>query len=133
MKEVSVKVLSLYAEAERKLGLPEGTLFQDLAPGPRPERIAWADFCAVNRRLEQACPSPADLERAGTALFELMEYAAILQVLKLVASPNLLYWASAKWGGPNLFGVLRDTFEQRNEAEVVLTTEIPAHLEDCPP
>jgi signal transduction histidine kinase len=133
MKEVSVKVLSLYVEAERKLGLPEGTLFQDLAPGPRPERIDWADFCAVNRRLEQACHGPAELERIGMTLFEVMEYVPIFHVLKLVASPNMLYWASTKWGGPNLFGVLRDTFEQRDEAHVVLITEIPAHMEDCPP
>jgi signal transduction histidine kinase/CheY-like chemotaxis protein len=132
MHEVSGKILALYREAERRLGLPDGHLARGLPLASEAARLDWDVFCTLNERLEEACGGADALERLGDAMLEVPTFSALVQVLRMVATPRTLYWVSSRWGGPRMFANLKDTFEDAGPGRVRLLTEIPEGYRDCP-
>ncbi len=134
MSDVSGRVLGLFAHAEKRYGVPRGQLFQGLSISAEraPERVDWNVLCELFRRLEALVGPEEELAKLGMDFFQMPEFSGLVDVLRLVASPKLLYWASAQWGGPRMFPNLKETHREEPRGSIRLSTEIPEAFEACP-
>lgn len=135
MSRISGNVVGFFHQTITRLGEDpvrffEGTRIDPFAPTAAD--ISWDTFCTLNHRLEAVVGGPEALEHLGAAVMEARELSGFFRILRLVASPDKIYWASMKWSAPSGFPSLTNTYEALSDKRLRLSITIPAHLQDCP-
>jgi signal transduction histidine kinase len=140
VNEVSGQILGLYRRAALDLGTTAEALFAGTSVDPRHdvERFCWDAFCVASERLAARAAErghrPTELlTHVGTQVFDVAAMKRAWSIVRWVASPRLVYWASHTWGGPSMFAHLVDlTFEDLPDGRLSLHIGIPASHRDSP-
>lgn len=134
MNRVNGKALDLYVQIAQERDLPLDTLFSDtdISPAALPEWVSWEAFSRISARVEEAVGGPRALQAIGATLLKLPRYRRAYHILQLVASPEYLYWASVRWGGPSLFPQLENRYLTIDRDVCEVTISSPASLPPCP-
>ncbi len=134
MKEVSGKLLGLFARAAEHVGFDQRTLFEGLPlrAGEDPDRVDWDAFCTLNERLRAVCGARVTLDELGELLFEVPRMKRVCAAVQLVASPGMLYWASHMWAAPASIRNVDCQFEALSPDTLRLTASIREPYRDLP-
>ncbi len=137
MNEVSGKIVGLFRRAAVELRVSEEELFAGLPLGAAVDRFDWEVFCTLAERLAElaggGAPAEARLTEVGTYVFDVAEMQKAWSIVKWVASPAAVYWASHVWGGPSMFAHLVDLrCHERPDGLLELTVAIPPTHRDSP-
>ncbi|MFO0646998.1 MAG: ATP-binding protein [Polyangiales bacterium] len=134
MKEVSGKLLGLFARAAEHIGFDQHPLFEGLPfqAGDDPERIDWDTFCTLNERLQAVCEPHASLDEVGELLFEVPRMKRVCAAVQLVASPSMLYWTGHMWAAPASIRNVDCQYEELSTDTLRLTATIREHYRDLP-
>jgi signal transduction histidine kinase len=127
---VSGKVLGFFRAAADRLGVPPEHILGDVGPGT-PAGITWVAFCDMSERLEQAAGGPAGVRALGAEMFEVPEFGPLVQIIRLVASPRMLYWANFRWGGPAIFRNVDTSFRVLDDGRFEGRIALPDGARDC--
>jgi len=134
MKEVSGNVLGIFHRAAERYAVSLDAIFTglDVSPDEEPERFGWETFCTLCERLGSLCTGRAPLDRVGELLFEVPGHQRIREVIQLVASPRMLYWASMHWAGTKAFLHVTTDLEDLPNGQLRLTIQLPDQYRDSP-
>jgi len=136
MSEVSGRILGLFRQIAGLKGVTVERIFEGTncpaVEGKDPEFISWSDFCVLCRNAAAVCGGLEQLGEMGAEVFGVPALGGIVGVVRLIASPQTLYWASKKWSGPALFLHLGNEIEWLPGGRLRFIITIPPAHEDCP-
>ncbi|TPV94958.1 MAG: response regulator [Myxococcales bacterium FL481] len=99
-----------------------------------PKKVDWKDACTLFARLDEVCEGKCDVSVGGELAVssERPGFAVIVGMLRLVASPTLLYRLVFKWAGNRLFPHIVVTYEELPDGRIRGVLRIPDNCEDSP-
>lgn len=99
-----------------------------------PKSIEWEDLCTLFARLDEVCANKCDVADLGSLALETdaAGLGVVRKMLRLVASPNLLYRVVFRWAGNRIFPHIVATYEELDDGRISGTLTIPDGCCDSP-
>ncbi len=93
--------------------------------------LGWDDFCALTERAEALCGGPEPFQAEGACTMQMPELGPALSIMRTVAGTRGLFWANFRWGGPNLFRIVKTEFLVRPDGRYQGIIRIPGSHRPC--
>lgn len=133
MREVSPIAFAVVKAITKVLDTSlDGVCDRFATPAEAEAGLDWEAFCGIADRLMALSGGSDALTAHGAFVLVTPEAGPSLRILRTVAGTRGLYWANFRWGGPNVFRIVKTTFQVRTDGRYVGTIRIPTGYRDCP-
>ena len=94
-------------------------------------RIPWNTYAAYLDRFERKIGGPTQMHRVSEVLVP--TYRRLVTFVGFFASPELIYTAINRWGGPSIFPCVRQSSRKDGNGKLLVELTLPTELAPCEP